>query len=138
MKDYTSMTFTDEQREQLIRNKQAIMDYIEREILPFIDQEIRVEFGGMHVSIYNWNKTSNYKFIVAPKNKPLTDYNSKDRKNYYIGILERFGTWENLEDKKSPYILLPLIDYWKDIKRELLFQKEQQTRQQDRISNFEV
>jgi hypothetical protein len=136
MKDYTNMTFTDEQREQLIRNKQAIMDYIEREIFPFIDQEIRVEFGGTHTSIYTWNKTSNYKFIVAPKNKTLTDYNS--RKNYHIGILERFGAWENLEDKKSPYILLPLIDYWQDIKRELLFQKEQQARQRDRISNFEV
>lgn len=136
MKDYTNMTFTDEQREQLIKNKQAIMDYIEREILPFIDQEIRVEFGGMHTSVYNWNKTSNYNFIVAPKNKPLTDYNS--RKNYHIGILERFGTWENLEDKKSPYILLPLIDYWQDIKRELVFQKEQQARQRDRIKNFEV
>ena len=138
MKDYTNMTFTDEQREQLIKNKQAIMDYIEREILPFIDQEIRVEFGGTHTSIYNWNKTSNYKFIVAPKNKPLTDYNSKERKNYHIGILERFGTWENLEDKNSPYILLPLIDYWKDIKFSLHAHKQMQEEQRDRISNFEV
>jgi hypothetical protein len=136
MKDYTNMTFTDNQIEQLIRNKQAIMDYIEREILPFIDQEIRVEFGGTHTSIYNWNKTSNYKFIVAPKNKPLMDYNS--RKNYHIGILERFGTWGNLEDKKSPYILLPLIDYWQNIKFSLHAQKQMQAEQRDRINNFEV
>lgn len=138
MKNYDNMIFTDEQREALIKHKQAIIEYIEKQILPFIDQEIRVEFGGMHVSIYNWNKTSNYKFIVAPKNNPLTDYNSKEYKKYNIGILERFGTFENLEDKKSPYILLPLIDYWQDIKRELLNQMEMQAKQRDKISSFEV
>ena len=136
MKDYSNMIFTDEQRETLIKHKNAIIGYIETEIMPFIDQEIRVEFGGMYVS--GWHKTSNYKFIVEPKNNPLTDYDSKEHKKYYIGILEKFGTWENLEDIKSPYILLPLIDYWQDIKMELLYQKEMQAKQRDRISNFEV
>lgn len=136
MKNYDNMIFTDEQRESLIKHKQSIISYIETEIMPFIDQEIRVEFGGVYVS--GFYKTSNYKFIVVPKNNPLTDYNSKEHKNYYIGILEKFGTWENLEDRKSPYILLPLIDYWQDIKRELLYQKEMQAKQRDKINNFEV
>ena len=137
MKNYDNMIFTDEQRESLIKHRDAIIGYIEKEILPFIDQEIRVEFGGMY-DIYTWKKTSNYKFIVAPKNNPLTDYNSKEFKKYYIGILEKFGCFENLEEKKSPYILLPLIDYWQDIKRELLYQKETQAKQRDKIINFEV
>lgn len=134
------MTFTDNDRARLKENKQAIIDWIKLNIVPFIDDDSKIEcdFGGTYRCPRTGRSVDNYHFYVYGKEREFYSGGGHRTKGT-IGFGEKFGYMsESFESVNSPYDIYLVVNNWKFIKRTLLDGVAAQERNRKSIYEFEV
>ena len=124
--NYEDMHFTEEDKKQLQRNKQAMMKWIEENIVPYLSpsdsyDRILVEFGGIYRCHGDFSKgVSNYRIVVYGSEQTFYSGGGTHSKGK-IGYGEKYGgIGHSLDEIWSPYQIYPLMDNWEYIKGELL------------------
>ena len=138
--DYERMTFTDNDRERLLANKEIIIDWIMENIVPNMDEEARfyVDFGGTYQAPGSWQTTENYHFGVYGAKRTFCSGGGR-KTDGYIGCGQKYGGLSDaFETIKSPWEIYPIVDNWRMIKESLLSQVETAKRSRKSIYEFKV
>ena len=120
------MTFTEQQITKMKENMKAINDYIETNILPYIDYQFEtVKFGPHQIwGRYDENSGSRYSIKLHDHSRTIC--------YCYAGIPY------SIEENISPEKMLLFIEYWKDAKMALNTEIQLQKRNNEIINNFEI
>ena len=135
---YENMTFTDNDKARLKENRDAICNWIIKNIVPVIDDDasLHVDFGDIYRCPRSGTPIETYHFVVYGKEHPF--YFMGDREKGYIGYAQKFGGYEPFEKAYSPHYIFPIVDNWKMIKSKLLSMVSEQKRARESIYIFEV
>ena len=120
------MKFTEQQITKMKENMKEINNYIETNILPYIDYQFETgKFGPKEIwGRYDENSGSRYSIS-------LNNYSRKI--NYcYAGVPH------TIEENMQPKHMLAFIEYWKDAKMYLNTEIQLQKRNNEIINNFEI
>jgi hypothetical protein len=120
------MTFTEQQITKMKENMKEINNYIETNILPYIDYQFETgKFGPREV----WGRcgeNSGSRYSIR-----LNDYSRKI--NYcYAGVPH------TIEENMQPKHMIVFIEYWKDAKMYLNVEIQELKRKDEIINSFEI
>lgn len=138
---YENMEFTENEKEQLNKNKEMIIAWIMENIVPKMNENshIMCDFGGVFTSSTTYNSTTEYHFAVYSSPQDFTTLGGGRKTHGIIGYGEKFGyICESFESVFLPYQIFSVIDNWTLIKRELLKGLEEQQTTKKSIFSFEA
>lgn len=120
------MNFTEQQITKMKENMRAINDYIETNILPYIDYEYKTPNFGPRETWGRFNENSGGRYSIK-----LNAYSNKI--NYcYADVPHTID--ENLSCKH----MMVFIEYWQDAKMALNTELQLQKKNNDIINNFQI
>ena len=140
--NYEDMHFTEEDKKRLQKNKEAIIKWIEVNIIPFLSStdsydRLMVEYGGMYISPRGFTKpVANYRIAIYGKEQNFYSGGGTTTKGK-IGYGRCYGgIGQSLESVWSAWDIYPLVDNWSWIKNELQSQLGNRTRVSKQITEF--
>ena len=138
MKD-CELIFTEEDKKQLIENRNKIYNWIMENIVPKINEDDRivVDYGGTYMGMRSYETTSNYHIAVFGKRNTI--YHGSEVTDGYIGIGEKYGNITRILDNNNVASdIYPVVSNWSEIKEALLLEVEKRKESKKAIYNFEV
>ena len=136
----SNMHFTPEEERILIGQRDMIVDWCMKNIVPRIPSGERasVDFGDICRDPGSWQTTTDYHFGVWSSPTRFHSYPTEGAEGC-IGVGERFGGCGNAFHLiKYPRVIFPVVDNWKRIKTELLERVCEMEGRHDKIRSFEV
>lgn len=138
--DYEDMSFSEQDKAQLIANRDAICGWIKENILPRLSsyERLIIDFGDDYMGLRSYEKTKMFHFSVfGEENTFFTGGGTRTRGQIAIGF--KYSTISTAFDcTQSPYEIFPFIKNWKWIKRELLSQVDKKEKNKEAIYSFEI
>ena len=120
------MKYTEQQITKMKENMKAINDYIETNILPYIDYQYETPKFGPHQIWGRYDENHGSRYSIR-----LNDFGRKI--NYCYASIPH-----SIEENISPDKMLVFIEYWKDIKTYLNTEIQELKRKDEIINNFKI
>ena len=135
-----NMHFTDEETKILLEQRDKIVEWCMKNIVPRIPsgEYVSVDFGDIYRAPDSWETTTDYHFCVWSGPTRFYSYPTEGVEGC-IGVGERFGGCGNAFHLiKYPRVIFPVVDNWKKIKTELLVKVCEMESRHEKIRSFEV
>ena len=133
--DYESFKFTEDEKKNLIINRDKIISWIMSDIIPYIlpDDLISIDFGKDYYSPRSEEYVKSYHLDVCGGKSIESSHNGQ-----HVLMAEKFGNFIPLSEVDDYTTIYALIDNWKSIKNQLLASIRTRSEVHNKIENFEV
>ena len=132
------MTYTENEKRKLIENVELMIDYIRREIQPYVRDRLTIDFGGVYYGCRSTESTTLLHLAVEP-----TRISYAEKYGWYHDFIKENENGTALDDKifkiTSNYsVMADFVLHWQELKQKLNNAISEQKKLLDSINNFEI